>query len=273
MNSTFLAAKVKRLKQTGILNFVGDITFNDDTLKKETLSKYFSLIKDLNISHTEISTLEGLKPMPSIRYFTANNTRIRTFKNFLCIKTCSAISLKNTPIYSKKHFKLILVILFGDSLISINGLQVPDSLRQIAKKYDPIYSKLINAGWEFEKKPLSQKQLENLCKQYKIDFKQSIIRETKSFSDSETSEEETESEVAIPELIDEEEDNTELNRTVQEFDDFLQQIRDEQRDPTLAEKLETVLQKHNVAFMKGNKYQILREIKIALDTVKILFTE
>ena len=67
-----------------------------------------------------------------------------------------------------------------------------------------------------------------------------------------------------------EEDNGELNRTIQEFDIFLQQIRDEMREPTLAEKIGEVLKKHKVNVSAGDKQGLLREIKTALDTIQLL---
>ena len=155
MDKNVLKAKIRRLMQTGILNFVGDETFTEKTLQEEEYSKNLFLIKDLNVSHTSISTLEGIGPMHAIKYFTANYTNMKNFVNFLSIKNCSSISLKNTPLYSHKHLKLILVILFGETLVSINGAKIPDSIFKMAKKYDPVYAHLINAGWEFEKRVLT----------------------------------------------------------------------------------------------------------------------
>ena len=275
MRPAFFSGKIKILKQTGCLDFSGDIDVDDRTLRNEEYSKHFSLVKDLNISSTNITTLSGVKPFPSIRYFNANNSKLRNFHNFGILKNCISISVKHTPLASHPNLRLILYLIIGDSLISVNGTKISDSIKKLAKTYDPIYGKLISAGWDFQKEQLSDEEITKLCRIYDVQKPESNSPIKRRKVPHKTTKEEQndfdyDNQRSLILEMEEEEDSTGLNSTIRDVGEFLEKLKSELNEPTLAERISEVLEEHGIKVNPKNKHSIIREIKTALDTITLI---
>lgn len=107
-------------------------------------------MKQLDISFTEVSTIEGLCYQPHIDSFIADNSELINFKNFRAIQNVSSISVKNTPVSQDANYKLSLAIVIGPSLRVIDGRCISKRIKNRAATYPPIASDLINCGWMAE---------------------------------------------------------------------------------------------------------------------------
>ena len=101
--------------------------------------------KVLDISFTQITNFNGLKLRNSLNKIIADKTPITSLKGLANAPNCHSISLISTPISQELNYQLSLAILFGDSLVSIDGKAVKKSIILKAKQYPPIAKELINS--------------------------------------------------------------------------------------------------------------------------------
>ena len=104
----------------------------------------------LDISYAQLTSLMTLKKQTGLTKLIANNSLISSFKNFLSMPSLRSVSLLDTPVSKKPHYRLSLVVLFGDQLISIDGKRIPESLRDKARSLPSIIKTLINSGWDLK---------------------------------------------------------------------------------------------------------------------------
>ena len=165
---TWLSRKYQTLTKTGKLSLIGEKKIDLSVFSQPSIQKDTKIIKVLDLSRTDIKSLEGLPYLPRLKTFIADKTEIDTFKNFSSIKNVISISLKETEISKKlssNKYRLSL-ILVCPQLSTIDNKMIPQQIRDIAATYPPVCSQLINAGWMIETPPPTGDHLEQLCKQY-----------------------------------------------------------------------------------------------------------
>lgn len=138
-------------------------------LSSPSVYKQIRLMKILDISRTNITTIDGFRKYPKLVHFIANNTKLENFKGFSALSSVSTISLLNTPISQLKTFRIALVLAVGPNLKSVNGKAIPQSVFEKAQMYPEVCGELVNRGWIPEFPPPDSETLENLCQEYGID--------------------------------------------------------------------------------------------------------
>ena len=162
------ASKLSPMKKpdafTGLVDLAGQQYFSLEGVHIPTQAKV------LDVSFNKISDFSGMHLRNGIHKIIADKTPLTSLKGLKNAPNCHAISLVSTPVSQNKHYKLSLVILFGDSLVSIDGKSVNKSLQEKAKKYPPYAKDLINQGWMAEYPVPNEERFEELGKQYNIDI-------------------------------------------------------------------------------------------------------
>jgi CBS domain-containing protein len=125
------------------------------------------MIRILNLSFVQISSIAGLAPLPNIERFIADGSQIGSFVNFTAIQTIRSLSLIHTPISQSPQF-LLSAMIMCPYLVSVNGKLVPAGIRTRASKYPVLARKLIDAGWIPEYPCPCDEELTEIASQYNI---------------------------------------------------------------------------------------------------------
>ena len=152
-------------KRTGKLNFTGSSVGNLSDIGSR------SSLKELNLSRTNVESLDGLKRQPHI----ADNSKLSSLKNFSSISKATTISFKKTPLESMKHVTIAVRIVCGDNVKVLNGKQIPESVKEKAATYPKFVEALINAGWEFVYPCPDTDTLRGACNDFNVEFKEADI--------------------------------------------------------------------------------------------------
>jgi hypothetical protein len=86
----------------------------------------------INLSCNTLTNFVGLTPFSRLTQLILDNNPIRSFHGCRILRKLGWLSLRNTPISVNIHFKLMCLVAFGTSLISINSESVPDQLKHDA---------------------------------------------------------------------------------------------------------------------------------------------
>jgi hypothetical protein len=195
------------LKRTGHFSFIGEPSFDPPALAHPSLGVFLWLVKVLDISRTAITSLAGLPFLPRLTVLNADRSKLEDFTNFQSIKTTTRLSLKETPASKKPNYRLSILIVFEEDnrLISIDGCQISQPLRDQARLFPKYCSELVNRGWIAPARPPSFPQLQYLCEKHGLK-PPSVISEEELFSED---------------LSEPDDDN---------FDGLLVKLREEHRD-------------------------------------------
>jgi hypothetical protein len=104
------------------------------------------MMRHLNLSYVQITSLAGLKPQPNLESLTAIGSRITSFQNFSAIAGIRRLVLNNTPVARAPQF-VLSAVLICPNLTSLNERQIPDLTRNRAKSYPYPGRLLVDAGW------------------------------------------------------------------------------------------------------------------------------
>lgn len=172
MSASAFITRLNHAKKTGKLLFPGELMLNSEHFALPEFKQIAKLIKEIDLSYTKLISIENFPHMPNLRTFCANGTRISKFNNFLALKCNDSlkIELKNTPLSLQNNFKLSLLVLFDDKLVSINGKTISQKLRAQAKQYHPCCAQLINKGWQITSTPPDEDSVKNLCEEYGVKY-------------------------------------------------------------------------------------------------------
>jgi hypothetical protein len=125
------------------------------------------MMRQLNLSFCQITSIEGLKPLPRLEAFIADGSPISTLKNFSALSAIRLLSLRNTPVAADSRFLLSAAIICP-RLASLNGRQVPSLVRQRAASYPDPGRRLVDAGWLATFPYPSEDELSDLCVQFNV---------------------------------------------------------------------------------------------------------
>lgn len=132
----------------------------------ECIGTRTSLI-ELNISRCRVDSVEGLRPLPNIKNFIADNSLISSFRGMGAVQNASIVSLKNTPLSKSRHYILGCCIMFP-KLQSLDGKLLPEKTVQRASTYPAVVAHLLDLGWEIECPCPEKEILRSLCEKYHI---------------------------------------------------------------------------------------------------------
>jgi Leucine-rich repeat (LRR) protein len=126
------------------------------------------LMRTLDVSCVQLSSLANLKPNPQLEVFIADDSQIATFTNFISIENVRKLSLMRTPVSREPNF-ILSAILVCPFLTTLNGKQIPVTIRQRAANYPPAGRALVDAGWFAVFPYPTEKRIASLCGQYRVD--------------------------------------------------------------------------------------------------------
>ena len=160
------------VKRTGNLSLINEQNVDLNLFNMPEYSNQLSVIKTLDLTKTNIKSLEDLQHhFPKLTTFIADKTQISDFKNFQILSGVRSVSLKQTPVSKKPHYKLSLLLCLGsdNKLTSIDGQIITKKLRSMAEQYpQPLTSNLINNGWMAEYPCPDENALFALCEKYDV---------------------------------------------------------------------------------------------------------
>lgn len=163
----WLDKQIPFLKAQGRLNFYNEKNLDLSIFQDPEIEKQLNMLKILDISNTNVSSLDGFPSFKHIKHFNAENTQISNLKNFRSLRSLTSICMKNTPISKEKNYKLSLYLIIPN-LKQIDGQLVPEAIKTKVKQYPPIVEDLVNAGWIAEFPCPHVDTLIELCKQFGI---------------------------------------------------------------------------------------------------------
>ena len=101
----------------------------------------------LDICNNPIKTFEGMNTYQSLELLLADNTKLISLKGAQPQYDLGQVSALGTPLGASKHFGLMCLIAFGDSVNIVNGALISDATRSLAKILRPWIGDDIIDGW------------------------------------------------------------------------------------------------------------------------------
>jgi hypothetical protein len=165
----WISRRLPNLKRTGKFSVPGDPQFDISSLSRPEVLGVLSITRHLDISGTHVTSLAGAPWFPHLKTFIADHTGITTFQNFQTVRTATTFSLRATPVSKLPTYKLSLLLAVGTSAVaSIDGIKVPDKLRQRAAAFPAICSALVNRGWIATQEPPGDADIGRFCLAYNL---------------------------------------------------------------------------------------------------------
>lgn len=168
----WIQRRVLIVKRTGNLQVCNEPSIDLKAFSLPEYTKIIPIIKLLDLSRTNITTLDGIpKPFSKLTTFVADKSQITDFRNFKVLANARSFSLKQTPVSKHPHYMLSLLLCVGTEKIStIDGQIIKGKLKSMVNKYpQPITSELINKGWMAEYPVPTGKRYHELSEEYKVD--------------------------------------------------------------------------------------------------------
>jgi hypothetical protein len=127
-------------------------------------------LKELNLSKTQLKSLQGLAVQRNIVVFTADNSHLESFANFSAIASASTYSLKNTPLAANRLFRVAIAILSNAPKPIVNGALISDAERKRAAAYPPFTAELLDLGWPIVWPCPEPDYMREYCRQYNVTY-------------------------------------------------------------------------------------------------------
>jgi hypothetical protein len=135
-----------------------------------TAIKSRASLKELNLSKTKLTSIEGLAAQRNISAFIADDSALESFANFSAISNASTYSLKNTPLSEDPLFRLSIALLSAAPSVVVNGSLISEAERKKAALYPPFTVELLNAGWKLVWPCPAPKEMCELCRQHNVTY-------------------------------------------------------------------------------------------------------
>lgn len=125
-------------------------------------------LKHLNLSYTQLKSLQGMKTQKAIQSLNIEGSSISSFAGFSALKNLSNITLKRSLVEKFENYQISLLIVCPN-VHTIDGRIVKSSTRMIAQKLaeNPLVPKLVNLGW-MATYPIEDEEIEDLAKEFGI---------------------------------------------------------------------------------------------------------
>jgi hypothetical protein len=153
-------------------------------------------MKELNISKTNLTTLQGLALQPNLSVLNAENSQLGTFVNFASIPHASIFFLQHTPLRDHPFCFLGIAIMSDAEKPIVDGTLIPPLWRKRAAKYPPFVRELISAGWPLVFPCPSGEELRVSCLEYTVTYIEDTIVDQSPLVPSADASEETQFEDA-----------------------------------------------------------------------------
>lgn len=259
-NVEWLQRRLLMAKKTGNLQLANEHHVDLSVFGYSQFSKPLSIIKMLDISRTNVASLEGItKPFPKLATFIADRTQISDFKNFSVLSNVRSFSLKQTPVSKEPHYKLSLLLCFGskNNITSIDGQALPKKLKSMASEYpQPLTSELINKGWLAEYPVPSEQKFNELIIQYQIE----------NYSELTASPQVKQSIANLPEnLEDGEEEDIDIDNI--DFEDLIKSLHQKHEDMLMkGQAMFGLISEDKNAYLSGQISSIFKSHGLTIDS-------
>jgi hypothetical protein len=127
-------------------------------------------MKELNISRTKLTSIEGLAVQRKLQVFNADNSLLGSFKNFSAIASASIYQLKNTPLSNDSNYLVSILILTRSHRPIVDGKLIPAAVRRKADTYPLFVRDLLNAGWKLVYPCPEPHAMRDLCRQLNVTY-------------------------------------------------------------------------------------------------------
>lgn len=107
-------------------------------------------LKILDISKSNIDSLDSLKPQPNLVQIIADSSQLSSFAGLSRHKLLRDVSFTGTPLSQKLNCRLACIIVVGRHISIVNKKTVRKSEREEAEQYPKIAKYLLEAGWDLE---------------------------------------------------------------------------------------------------------------------------
>jgi hypothetical protein len=151
-------------KRTGKLNLSG-VPEPDLSLIRSRNS-----LKELNISRTKLTTIEGLAVQRNLQVFNADNSLLESFKNFKAIASASIYQLNNTPLSQDPNYLVAILLLTDSPRPIVDGKLIPASVRRRFDTYPRFAGDLLNSGWKLVYPCPEPDVMRDLCHQFNVTY-------------------------------------------------------------------------------------------------------
>ena len=148
----------------------GKLTLSNVSNPDLSLIRSRSSMKELNISRCKLESLEGLAYQPNLNVFNAENSSLKSFKNFLSVAHATIYTLKNTPLSQNPNYLIGLLILAEEEKIIVGGKLVGNSWYRKADSYPSYTRELLNAGWDLEYPCPESQVMREICHEYNVQY-------------------------------------------------------------------------------------------------------
>ena len=150
--------------RSGVLN-LSTVPYPDLSIIKTRTS-----LKELNLSKTKLTSLEGLGYQPNLSVFKAINSSIESYKNFSSISHASTMYFRNSPITKDPNYIVAILLFAEDEHVIIEGKLVSQMWHRKAAAYPSFFRDLLDNGCPFEYPCPSEQKLRELCREYNVTY-------------------------------------------------------------------------------------------------------
>lgn len=254
----WLQRRLLMAKRTGNLVLANEQNVDLNALSYPEFSKPLSIIKMLDISRTNVSSLEGItKPFPKLATFIADRTQISDFKNLKVLSNVRSFSFKQTPVSKIPHYKLSILLCVGskNEITSIDGQTISKKLKSMASEYpQPVSSELVNNGWLAEYPVPSEEKFRELCIKFNIE----------DSSDFNADPPEKQAMTNLPENID---DNEEEDIDNIDFEDLIKNLHQKHEDMLMkGQAMFGLITEDKNAYLSGQISSIFKSHGLKIDS-------
>jgi hypothetical protein len=148
----------------------GKLILNGDPTPDLSLIHSRTSLKELNISKTQLTTIEGLAPQPHLSIFNAENSQLSSFVNFSAISHASIFFLRNTPLSEDPLFYLGIALMSTAENPIVDGKLVAKVWKRRAASYPPFVRDLISAGWKLQLPCPEPADLREICGEFGVTY-------------------------------------------------------------------------------------------------------
>jgi hypothetical protein len=165
----WLSRRLHSLERTGTLSLVREPLVDLFALCHPDVRGHLHLIKRLDLTDTNITSLKGIPKLPRLTSLTLDQSRVADLANIFALRSATSISLKGTPLAAARHYRLSVVLALGAGIVRIDGQAVPAVLRARADTFPNCAADLVNAGWVAEFPRPSAARFVELCAEFGIE--------------------------------------------------------------------------------------------------------
>jgi hypothetical protein len=127
-------------------------------------------MKELTLSRTKLTSIEGLAPQHNLSVFIADDSALESFINFSALSNASVYSLRNTPLSEKRLFRIGLALLSNSQRPVINGVLISEAEQKKVSAYPRFTGELVNRGWELVWPCPDSEHMKAVCRRYKVTY-------------------------------------------------------------------------------------------------------